>query len=794
MQLKRKKIHTYIALLAVSSAPLYVLAVDECGIGAAVTCSDPSYTAGITYNNQDAGLTLTLDNAATTISNGGDRGIDIRATNAGTGDIIVNADLFSSITTANNGRQGIFVRNQGSGNSTVNLGGTGMIDTTGNGGYGSRIFNALGNAASVIDGVTVTTVGQQASAVSSDIDGSTSETLTTSTEMQSGTISTGDAGNIGVTNTVTAGRFSSGIRARHDSGGLSTATMTGGAITTYGFNAPAVNASQSDTGGIATMPFATTANLSGGTITTRGGAGHGVFSRSDVGLGDVIANVTGGSITLDYSGTFDTSSAVFAFNNVLNANGTGNTEINFSDATATTTGDLTTGLKAWNRFRAAGNGGDTTVTVGDNATVTTDGATGAGVIALSDQNNTSVSVAESSTITSSGAGAVGLAAVGNTSVTVDIDGTVTGGDAGDVDVFYRRNTSVTGVTRLVSAGGNGSGVLVGSGAFDGSTDAFTANTNPVTVNVNATADVSADSGYGIIAESGNVTINHQGAVAGFIDLASGDDVWNWTAGSFDTGSFLGGDGSDTANISGIGATELSAVVLLDGGDDVDSANGMVDTLNYDGITGDAPDMMNWELTNVINGANVTFANNFETEILTNDSASTAVLADALTITGDVVNDGTMNMQSGTATGTATIDGNLTGIGTLTISVDVSSANAADVLTVTGDSTGASIVIDPTPISADPATGINVLVARVNGTTAVGDFTLPGGATSLDINGVTYDLVLIGNNWFLSTGLNNPANIPSTSVWALLAAMLAMATMVMATVTTAGRRQARQCAE
>ncbi|WP_407944959.1 autotransporter outer membrane beta-barrel domain-containing protein [Ostreibacterium oceani] len=210
--------------------------------------------------------------------------------------------------------------------------------------------------------------------------------------------------------------------------------------------------------------------------------------------------------------------------------------------------------------------------------------------------------------------------------------------------------------------------------------------------------------------------------------------------------------------------------LLDGGDDVGSADGMVDTLNFDGLTITAPDMMNWELTNVINGANVTFADDFTTETLTTDSASTAVLADALTITGDVLNDGTINMQSGTATGTATIDGNLTGSGTLAISIDVG-ADIADVLTVTGDSTGASVAITPNPISAVPATGNDVLVATVNGTPAAGDFTLPNGTTMQTINGVTYELVLVGDNWFLrANGTPMIAKIPSVSVLGLLLLM------------------------
>ncbi|MPV85395.1 autotransporter outer membrane beta-barrel domain-containing protein [Ostreibacterium oceani] len=284
------------------------------------------------------------------------------------------------------------------------------------------------------------------------------------------------------------------------------------------------------------------------------------------------------------------------------------------------------------------------------------------------------------------------------------------------------------------------------------------------------------------------------SVRGDINLGAGDDELTISVSEI-VGDVFAGAGSDEVNV--LAGADLTSVALLDGGDDVSSADGMIDTLNFDGLRITAPEMVNWELTNVINGANVTFAMDLTTETLTTDSTSTAVLADALTITGDVVNDGTINMQSGTATGTATIDGSLTGSGTLAISIDVGT-DIADVLTVTGGSTGASIAIRPNPISAVPATGNDVLVATVNGTTAAGDFTLPNGTTMQTINGVTYELVLVGNNWFLrANGTPMIAKIPSTSVWGLLAVMLvmmfaAMATMVMATTTAAARRQARQC--
>ncbi|MPV86648.1 beta strand repeat-containing protein [Ostreibacterium oceani] len=474
------------------------------------------------------------------------------------------------------------------------------------------------------------------------------------------------------------------------------------------------------------------------TTGTTGADGMRLTGTSEFG-GDVVVNVANYITGISAS----SESAQFLSNLTLTADSMRNGGLNNTGATVTVAGNLTI---------------DTRNTVNDGDQVHAINATG-GILTVNGMSTLTTESIDSHGIVLSGANtAVGLEDIASSIATQgdDAHGIFFSSTAGIVAI----GQSATSLTGPIVAN---SGEIITNGA----------NANGIDLST-ATVGVTVDN-------NGAITSNNGFAILG----SSQDDTVNLIAGTV-TGDINLGDGSDTLNYTG-GAINGQ----LNGGDGVSSADGMVDTLNYDGLTITAPDMMNWELTNVINGANVTFANDFETETLTTDSASTAVLADALTITGDVVNDGTINMQSGTATGTATIDGNLTGSGTLAISIDVG-ADIADVLTVTGDSTSASIAIHPNPISAVPATGNDVLVATVDGTTAAGDFTLPNGTTMQTINGVTYELVLVGNNWFLRANgtptSNSPAAIPSTSVWALLAAMLvmmfaAMAAMVMTTTRT-----------
>ena len=290
-----------------------------------------------------------------------------------------------------------------------------------------------------------------------------------------------------------------------------------------------------------------------------------------------------------------------------------------------------------------------------------------------------------------------------------------------------------------------SGVTVASVFFDDGGNAFP----DITVNIDNSGSIignGTDFSSSIFIDGAAIadtSIVNTGQMDGGVFTSRGNDNFEMLSGQITGEFFFFDDGSDTFDL-------VDGLVdgLLDGGDDVDSADGMIDALNFDTFTGNAPEFVNWELVNVINSAAVLFATDFITETFSTDATGTAIFADTLAVTGDVLNDGTIDMVSPDATGTATITGDVTGTGTLELGVNVSS-DMADVLTIDGNTTGSTMAISPNLVDFNPATGNDVLVVEVTGSTAVGDFTLPNGATMQNINGVTYSLSLLGSDWFLT---------------------------------------------
>ena len=320
-----------------------------------------------------------------------------------------------------------------------------------------------------------------------------------------------------------------------------------------------------------------------------------------------------------------------------------------------------------------------------------------------------------------------------------------------------------------------SGVFAASVAFDDGANAFP----DITVNIDNSGSIIADGTDFSIAilidrdATADTSIVNTGEMTGDVFTSSGNDDFEMLLGQITGEFFFFGDGSDTFNM-------VDGLVdgLIDGGDDVDSADGMIDALSFDTFTGNAPVFVNWELVNVINSAAVLFATDFITETFSTDAIGTAIFSDTLAVTGDVINDGTIDMVSPDATGTATITGDMTGTGTLELGVNVGS-DLADVLTIDGNTTGSSIAISPNSVDFDPATGNNVLVVAVTGLTAVGDFTLPNGATMQEINGVTYSLSLLGSDWFLTAQgtpgliLQPALPVPALSAWSVLLMVLSI---------------------
>ncbi|VAV95428.1 hypothetical protein MNBD_ALPHA07-2160, partial [hydrothermal vent metagenome] len=307
-----------------------------------------------------------------------------------------------------------------------------------------------------------------------------------------------------------------------------------------------------------------------------------------------------------------------------------------------------------------------------------------------------------------------------TSLTIDAQGTVSGGGDG-IRAINNGSGTTTITTGSAVTGGTGFGINTSAGA-GGNT----------VITLNAGAAVSSAAGLGIFNDAGNsaTTVNAGASVAGVIRLNDGSDDL----------IFAGGD--------------FSAVTLFDGGDDISAADTFIDTLTFAGAGGalTGATVINWENVVIGTGATVSFTDNALTAgtLAVNGGGTLDATGGALAIIGNLANSGTVNAQDGAANDTVTVSGGFTGGGAFLVDVDFA-ADTADTLVVAGNVTGAPTAIAVADITAGVATGNDVLVVDVTGTTAAGDFTLAGGPVTS--GAFDYILELQGTQFFLAAGMN-----------------------------------------
>ena len=229
---------------------------------------------------------------------------------------------------------------------------------------------------------------------------------------------------------------------------------------------------------------------------------------------------------------------------------------------------------------------------------------------------------------------------------------------------------------------------------------------------NAGVDNSAD-------KDGNdtITVTDNAVVSGTVYGQAGDDTIAWSRASKIAG-LDGGIGSDVATVS---STQYDGTQILDGGGDVDVADGWIDTLNLNGVkvTANGGNIRNWETIALNNGTDLTLEGTLTTGKGTTptgapiglqiDNGSTlAVSGTAATVSGDVSNVGTIDLtrDGHTPSQTLTIDGDYIGSAGSKVKMntvwnktgDANGANSqSDLLAITGSATGQTSVI---PVSAD----------------------------------------------------------------------------------------------
>jgi len=572
--------------------------------------------------------------------------------------------------------------------ATVTMTG-GAVTTTGIVGRGLfSLHSGLGEATATLSGGDISTSGDIAEGISVEI-ANAGSTATASATVTGGTVTT-------------TGLFAPGIFVRTTGLGETAVTLSAGTIAVSGDYSDGIYANSAGgtydvdmTGGIVTSGTGIAAGIhtmaaAGGTVdigaaATIDGSASGIAIRDGDEDFDGVDDI-GGDAVVTTAGTV-TGDAILGFgNDMFNlAGGTYNGTIHGDDVTASAAdGD---DVFNWTGGTLIGgfNGGDgsDTATVaataydgsqlldgGDNADVadgfvdelSLDGVTATvnggkivnwEVVSLTDSDLTLNDFA-APTLNVCG----GSTTLGGASMADDVLGCVS-----DDIITLTGDTAIANVVE--GAGGSDTIAVLGNASVAGGvygggegSDASAAADTGDTITINTTGTVALVDGQlgddvialtagtitgGVAGGDGNDAVTLAGAtVAGAITGDAGDDSLTWTSGTL--GSFNGGIGSDTVTVSVAG---YDGSTVLDGGDDASSADGWIDTLNLNGVTGtvNGGNLQNWEVVNVTGGP--TTITDLVTETggvcggsLTLDGASSAtdvlgcVSDDIITLTGD----------------------------------------------------------------------------------------------------------------------------------------------------------------
>ena len=243
-----------------------------------------------------------------------------------------------------------------------------------------------------------------------------------------------------------------------------------------------------------------------------------------------------------------------------------------------------------------------------------------------------------------------------------------------------------------------------------------------------------DGGSGHVAGNDTITINNATVngdiygeyyTNGATEATPGDDTINLASARVN-GSIYGGNGSDTVNYNGNGNAVSG---IIDGGDDVGTADGYIDTLNINGYSGAAfNNYVNFEDVNLV-GATLDYGSNFASPESLNyniDSNSALILtgggSGVYEINSSVNNSGLMDFSDGTVGDHLDITGNFDSKGGVyLIDVDFNSRQA-DSITVGGEFTGSgTIQVNPLYVtSAASSDALEIVVVNAPNDTSHGD--------------------------------------------------------------------------
>ncbi|MDX0138228.1 autotransporter outer membrane beta-barrel domain-containing protein [Sinorhizobium meliloti] len=749
-----------------------------------------SYSQGI-YGRTETGI----GNVAVTAKDGtivthglssiGVRGLK-HSGSLGDGDVTVAGDNIT-VTTGGNLSIGMEARvedsKSGRGNASVFVRNEAAIETSGTRAHGAQAFNLdPGDSTVVLEKSKITTRGEGAIGIQAEAgDGNAV------TEVTKGSIATAGASAIGLA-AISQGNM-----------GEARVSLDGGDVSTGGDNAEGLIATAKGAGGTAT------ARLVDGNVKTAGRDAEGLIAHAgDESIptsinADASVIMQAGSITT----TGDGAGGMIAETDIGPTPSTGKATAVQRAGTIMTSGGEIGGNEGSYAIAALSFGSGLASIEQAGGSATTAGAQSHALYALSIFGNTMVTQAAGSSAVATGAKASGLRALagpgGGNEVT--LDGKVTAGSAPAVHTIGSAGSKIT-IGSAAEIDGSASGTAIRDGDSDLDAADETGGNSTATLAGKVTGDVVMGLGNDIINLTGGVL---DGDVYGddrSASAADGDDSFTWSGGTW-LSSFFGGNGSDTATVSA--QSYDGTHHYLDGGDDVSTADGWTDRLTLSGVTASAngANIVNWEIV-TLDAADLTILDGAleagsepETGLfLTNGSVLNGSDAFALTgnmaidgtsqfiafgediasgvysISGNLVNAGTVDMQDGGTGDVLSVGGNYTGAENSTVYIDTylgDDASPTDRITVGGDTAGSTAISIGNASGPSAQTVAGIRVVDVAGASS-GTFVLANanseiketGEAAITRGAYAYALRQVDNDdWFLQSTLAEDDTGPDT---------------------------------
>ncbi len=515
---------------------------------------------------------------------------------------------------------------------------------------------------------------------------------------------TNAAGNSGVTFSDVFGSMISaendGIIVRNHSSGALSVTSTGTVVGTNGF-------------GIGAYSYGSDLTISAVNAT---GGGYGI-GAANFGTGSVSVTSTGTAVGGNNPGigvfNLGTDLTIFAVNTSGGDYGIGAAHFGTGAVTITSTGTATGGLDGIYAYGKGGNGTDITITA---------------VNSLGNRNGIRAY--------NSGSGELRVTSTGNVEG-ITADGVWASNSAAGTDLNVS-TTDVVGATNGIFGINNGTGLqsITVKGTVKGG-DGFGIKTETLAGNM---TEISLEEGAHI---SSNVGLG--------IENNHGDSITTVNTGASVSGEIRLNDGSDSLIFAG---GDFSGVTIFDGGDDSVTDDGFDDVLSFSASSGEltGASVLNWERLEIGSGSRISFSDSMLTTgtLVTNSDGALDISGQTFQLSGNFSNDGTLTMLDGSTSDNLTVFGDYSGTGILEVDADFATNNS-DQLIVSGDVTGGTTLISIADVTEGYASGNDVVVVEVAGTTQAGDFALSGGPITSGV--YDYDLANTGAQWVLSGAVN-----------------------------------------